>query len=50
MRSVLPGKVTYPPREDKKCTLDDCYTLDVIDNLVNEMTEGGESNGKNNEN
>ncbi len=34
-------KATFPPREDDRCTLDDCYTLDLIDNLVKEMTEKG---------
>ena len=32
-------KATFPSREDKRCTLDDCYTLDCIDNLVKEMAE-----------
>lgn len=32
-------KETFPPREDARCTLDDCYTLDRIDDLVKEMTE-----------
>lgn len=31
-------KATFPAREDERCTLDDCYTLDIIDNLVEEMT------------
>lgn len=35
-------KATYPSREDERCTLDMCYSLDVIDNLVEEMTEGGQ--------
>ena len=30
-------KAIYPPRDDKRCTLDDCYVLDYIDNLVEEM-------------
>ncbi len=30
-------KKTFPPREDARCTLDDCYTLDIIDNLAKEM-------------
>ncbi len=37
-------KSTFPPREDKRCTLDDCYTLDIIDNLVKEMV--GESDAQ----
>lgn len=28
-------KATFPPRD--KCTLDDCYTLDKIDEIVAEM-------------
>lgn len=35
-------KATFPAREDERCTLDDCYTLDIIDNLVEEMTEEAE--------
>ncbi len=35
-------KITFPPREDARCTLDDCYTLDIIDNLAKEMV-GDES-------
>jgi hypothetical protein len=37
-------KATFPDRQDSRCTLDDCYTLDIIDNLVEEMT-GGKNNG-----
>ncbi len=37
-------KATFPDRQDSRCTLDDCYTLDIIDNLAKEMT-GGENNG-----
>lgn len=36
-------KATFPDRQDSRCTLDDCYTLDIIDNLAKEMT-GGEDN------
>jgi Fe-S-cluster containining protein len=36
-------KATFPDRQDSRCTLDDCYTLDIIDNLVKQMT-GGEEN------
>lgn len=35
-------KATFPDRQDSRCTLDDCYTLDIIDNLAKEMT-GGET-------
>ncbi|MBO5790735.1 MAG: hypothetical protein J6R40_06215 [Clostridia bacterium] len=30
-------KATFPPRDSGKCTLDDCYTLDKIDEIVAEM-------------
>lgn len=30
-------KATFPDREDKRCTLDDCYTLDLIDSIAEEM-------------
>lgn len=30
-------KSTFPPRESEKCTLDDCYTLDQIDTIMQEM-------------
>lgn len=30
-------KATLPDREDKRCTLDDCYTLDLIDSIAEEM-------------
>lgn len=30
-------KATFPPREDERCTLDDCYTLDCIDRIAEEM-------------
>lgn len=33
-------KATFPTREDARCTLDDCYTLDIIDRIAEEMTEG----------
>lgn len=33
-------KATFPDRQDSRCTLDDCYTLDIIDNLAKEMTGG----------
>jgi hypothetical protein len=29
----------YPPRTDKRCTLDDCYMLDRIDEIFKEITE-----------
>lgn len=32
-------KATFPTREDARCTLDDCYTLDIIDRIEEEMTE-----------
>ena len=32
-------KQTFPSREDPRCTDDDIYTLNIIDNLVEEMTE-----------
>ena len=32
-------KATYPDRKDPRFTLDDCYTFEIIDNLVKEMTE-----------
>lgn len=34
-------KKHYPPRTDERCTLDDCYMLDVIDEICKEITEGG---------
>jgi hypothetical protein len=34
-------KATFPNREDPRCTNDDIYTLNIIDNLVKEFTEGG---------
>lgn len=37
-------KATFPPREDERCTLDDCYTLDCIDRIAEEMV--GADNGK----
>ena len=33
-------KKHYPPRTDKRCTLDDCYMLDKIDEICKEL--GGE--------
>lgn len=30
-------KSTFPPRESEKCTLDDCYILDQIDTIMQEM-------------
>ena len=30
-------KATFPPRNSMRCTLDDCYTLDMIDNIAKEM-------------
>lgn len=35
-------KATFPDREDKRCTLDDCYTLDLTDRIAEEMV-GGEN-------
>lgn len=35
-------KATFPPRD--KCTLDDCYTLDKIDEIVAEMEGENEEN------
>lgn len=32
-------KATYPAREDPRCTLDWCYTLDIIDEFVWKMTK-----------
>lgn len=32
-------KATFPPRSSVHCTADDCYTLDRIDELVNEFTK-----------
>ena len=37
-------KATFPPREDARCTLDDCYTLDCIDNIMAEMV--GDENAR----
>ena len=33
-------KKHYPPRTDKRCTLDDCYMLDKIDEICKDL--GGE--------
>lgn len=33
-------KAQYPPRTDKRCTLDDCYMLDKIDEICKEFTGG----------
>lgn len=30
-------QATFPDREDKRCTLDDCYTLDLINSIAEEM-------------
>lgn len=30
----------YPPRTHERCTLDDCYMLDKIDEICKEFTEG----------
>lgn len=35
-------KATFPDRQDSRCTLDDCYTLDIIDNIVKETIGGAE--------
>ena len=35
-------KAQYPPRTDKRCTLDDCYMLDRIDEICKEISEGTE--------
>lgn len=40
-------QATFPDREDKRCTLDDCYTLDLINSIAEEMV--GEKNGKSNQ-
>ncbi len=34
-------KEQYPPRTDKRCTLDDCYMLDKIDEICKEITKNG---------
>jgi hypothetical protein len=31
-------KEQYPPRTDKRCSLDDCYMLDKIDEICKEIT------------
>lgn len=41
-------QATFPDREDKRCTLDDCYTLDLIDSIAEEMA-GGKIGGVNDE-
>ena len=33
-------KAQYPPRTDERCTLDDCYMLDKIDEIAKEIMEG----------
>ena len=30
-------KATFPAKNDARCTLDDCYTLDKIDEIAKEM-------------
>ena len=34
-------KASFPDRNDPRCTADDVFTLNYIDDLVEEMTEGG---------
>lgn len=34
-------KATFPPRDSEKCTLDDCYTLDKIDEIARRLLKDG---------